>query len=61
MALRCSQDGLRAYWEEFIRFMSGQASWRLRLKVMMTMPKWPFIRGVSKLMNFQQPRKVAVA
>ncbi len=43
--------------EEFIRFMSGQASWRLRLKVMMTMPKWPFIRGVSKLM-FQRPRKV---
>ena len=43
--------------EEFIRFMSGQATWRLRLKVMMTMPKWPFIRGVSKLM-FQRPRKV---
>ncbi len=43
--------------DEFIRFMSGQATWRLRLKVMMTMPKWPFIRGVSKLM-FQRPRKV---
>ena len=43
--------------EEFIRFMSGRANWRLRFKVMMAMPKLPFIRGVSKLM-FSRPRKV---
>jgi len=43
--------------EEFIRFMSGQANWRLRFKVMMAMPKMPFIRGVSKLV-FSRPRKV---
>ena len=43
--------------EEFIRFMSGQANWRLRFKVMMAMPKLPFIRGVSKLV-FSRPRKV---
>ena len=43
--------------EEFIRFMSGQAGWRLRFKVMMAMPKLPFIRGVSKMM-FRRPRKV---
>ena len=43
--------------EEFIRFMSGRAGWRLRFKVMMAMPKLPFIRGVSKMM-FRRPRKV---
>ena len=43
--------------EEFIRFMSGQAGWGLRFKVMMAMPKLPFIRGVSKMM-FSRPRKV---
>ena len=43
--------------EEFIRFMSGRANWRLRFKVMMAMPKLPFIRGVSKMM-FSRPRKV---
>ena len=43
--------------DEFIRFMSGQANWRLRLKVIMAMPKLPFIKGVSKHM-FQRPQKV---
>ena len=43
--------------EEFIRFMSGRAGWGLRFKVMMAMPKLPFIRGVSKMM-FSRPRKV---
>ena len=43
--------------EEFIRFMSGKAGWGLRFKVMMAMPKLPFIRGVSKMM-FSRPRKV---
>ena len=43
--------------EEFIRFMSGKAGWWLRFKVMMAMPKMPFIRGVSKMM-FSRPHKV---
>jgi lycopene beta-cyclase len=43
--------------DEFIRFMSGQANWRLRLKVIMAMPKLPFIKGVSKHI-FQRPQKV---
>ena len=43
--------------EEFIRFMSGKAGWGLRFKVMMAMPKLPFIRGVSKMV-FSRPRKV---
>ena len=43
--------------EEFIRFMTGNASWRLRFKVMRAMPKVPFIRGVSKWM-FSRPQKV---
>ena len=28
---------------EFARFMAGEADMRLRLKVIMAMPKWPFI------------------
>lgn len=43
--------------EEFIRFMSGRAGWWLRFKVMMAMPKLPFIRGVSKMM-FSRPHQV---
>lgn len=43
--------------DEFVRFMSGQANWRLRLKVIMAMPKLPFIRGVSKHI-FQRIDKV---
>ena len=34
--------------DEFIQFMSGKASWGLRMKVIMAMPKLPFIRGASK-------------
>ena len=36
--------------EEFARFLSGEASWRLRAKVVMAMPKLPFIRGLLRLM-----------
>ncbi len=43
--------------DEFVRFMSGQANWRLRFKVIMAMPKLPFIKGVSKHL-FQRPQKV---
>ena len=45
--------------DEFVRFMSGQANWRLRLKVIMAMPKLPFIKGVSKHI-FQRSEKVVV-
>ena len=43
--------------DEFIRFMSGKASWAIRMKVIMAMPKLPFIRGVSKFM-LSRPQKV---
>ena len=43
--------------DEFVRFMSGQANWRLRLKVILAMPKLRFIKGVSKHI-FQRPKKV---
>ena len=43
--------------DEFVRFMSGQANWRLRLKVIMAMPKLPFIKGVSRHL-FKRPQKV---
>ena len=43
--------------DEFVRFMSGQANLRLRLKVIMAMPKLPFIKGVSKHI-FQRSEKV---
>ena len=35
--------------DEFARFLSGEADWGLRLKVVMAMPKLPFIRGVLRL------------
>ena len=43
--------------DEFVQFMSGQANWRLRFKVIMAMPKLPFIKGASKHL-FQRPQKV---
>ncbi len=30
--------------DEFALFLSGEASWTLRLKVIMAMPKWVFVR-----------------
>ena len=43
--------------DEFIQFMSGNASLRIRLKVIMAMPKLPFIRGASRFI-FSRPQKV---
>ena len=43
--------------DEFIQFMSGKASWGIRMKVIMAMPKLPFIRGASKFI-FSRPQKV---
>ena len=43
--------------DEFISFMSGKASWGIRMKVIMAMPKLPFIKGASKFI-FSRPKKV---
>ena len=43
--------------DQFIRFMSGQAGWGLRMKVILAMPKLPFIKGASKFI-FTRPEKV---
>ena len=36
--------------DEFARFLSGEADWALRLKVIMAMPKRPFLRGTLRLL-----------
>ena len=43
--------------DEFARFLSGEADWPLRLKVIMAMPKWPFLRGLAWMLagTFRQP------
>ena len=43
--------------DEFVKFMSGKASWGIRMKVIMAMPKLPFIRGASKFI-FSRPSRV---
>jgi lycopene beta-cyclase len=35
--------------DEFARFLNGEADWGLRLKVVMAMPKLPFLRGALRL------------
>lgn len=35
--------------DEFARFLSGEADWPLRMKVVMAMPKWPFLRGLVRM------------
>lgn len=35
--------------DEFVRFLNGEADWALRLKVVMAMPKLPFLRGALRL------------
>jgi len=37
--------------DEFARFLSGEAGWALRLKVVLAMPKWPFIRATFRLLS----------
>ena len=37
--------------DEFARFLSGEAGWGLRLKVVMAMPKLPFLRGALRLVT----------
>ena len=45
--------------DEFARFLSGEADWFLRLKVILAMPKWPFLRGMVRLMSGSSPRRAA--
>jgi hypothetical protein len=40
--------GKRLTGEQFARFMSGDADWKLRLKVIFSMPKLIFARGFVK-------------
>ena len=40
--------------DEFARFLSGDADWVLRAKVVLAMPKLPFLRGLLRLM-MQRP------
>ena len=35
--------------DEFARFLSGEADWSLRLKVVMAMPKWLFVKAAMQL------------
>jgi lycopene beta-cyclase len=35
--------------DEFATFLSGEAGWRLRLKVILAMPKWPFLKAGVRL------------
>ena len=34
--------------EQFAKFLSGDAGWWIRLKVIFAMPKWPFIKALTK-------------
>jgi len=35
--------------DEFARFLNGEATWQLRLKIIFAMPKWPFIKAALRL------------
>ncbi len=39
--------------DEFAIFLSGEACWKLRLKVVLAMPKWIFIKAVSILFFYR--------
>ena len=47
--------------DEFARFLSGEADWPLRLKVIMAMPKAPFLRGLVRLLAGGRPHLTAEA
>ena len=47
--------------DEFARFLGGEADWPLRLKVVMAMPKWPFLRGLVRMLGGTSRRPVAEA
>ena len=45
--------------DEFARFLSGEANWPLRLKVIMAMPKALFLRGFVRLVAGSRPQRTA--
>ena len=45
--------------DEFARFLSGEADWPLRLKVIIAMPKAPFLRGLVRLLAGRRPERTA--
>ena len=45
--------------DEFARFLSGEADWPLRLKVIIAMPKAPFLRGLVRLLAGSRPERTA--
>ena len=47
--------------DEFARFLSGEADLPLRLKVIMAMPKAPFLRGLVRLLAGSRPQRTAEA
>ena len=47
--------------DEFVRFLNGEADWGLRLKVVMAMPKLPFLRGALRLVTNGRQAKHARA
>ena len=47
--------------DEFALFLSGEAGWALRFKVILAMPKWIFIKAVCRLiMGSSSPRVAGV-
>ncbi len=47
--------------DEFARFLSSEADWPLRLKVIMAMPKALFLRGLVRLLAGSRPQRTAEA
>ena len=45
--------------DEFARFLSSEANWPLRLKVIMAMPKALFLRGFVRLVAGSRPQRTA--
>ena len=45
--------------DEFAQFLSGEADWPLRLKVIIAMPKAPFLRGLFCLLAGSRPKRAA--
>ena len=48
--------------DQFVKFLSGDAGLWIRLKVIFAMPKWPFIKALSKhVLTRQNTTSPAVA
>ena len=48
--------------DQFVKFLSGDAGWWIRLKVIFSMPKFPFIKALTKrVFNNDVPNSTVVA